>query len=184
MSRSKYAILGMLTIEPMTGYDMKNFTEEALSQFWHESYGNLYPRLQSLEEEGLVHGRVEERSGGPDARVYSLTPRGRGALRRWLEEPPAEDRVRSELLLKVFFGSEGRPGLTARHIREYRARQRELRDLFDSLDARFRSESADDPNVRFWLMALRRGQLTVDARLRWCQECLEALDAQDATSAS
>lgn len=62
----------MLTIEPMTGYDMKRFCEQSLVHFWHESYGNLYPRLKRLERKGLIRGRKEAREGVPRS-----TPRSR-----------------------------------------------------------------------------------------------------------
>ena len=39
--KSKYAILGMLSIEPMSGYDIKKEVEKSISNFWTESYGQI-----------------------------------------------------------------------------------------------------------------------------------------------
>src|SRR6056297_794957 len=97
-SKTDDAILGMLTVSPMSGYDMKKFSEQSLTHFWHESFGNLYPRLKRLEADGLVRGRREARSQAPDATVYSLTEAGRDRFAAWLEEDPEPERIRNELL--------------------------------------------------------------------------------------
>ncbi|MDH3629255.1 MAG: PadR family transcriptional regulator, partial [Acidobacteriota bacterium] len=44
-SSSRYAVLGILTLEPMSGYDIKKFIETSVAHFWRESYGNIYPLL-------------------------------------------------------------------------------------------------------------------------------------------
>lgn len=175
MSASKYAILGMLTIEPMTGYDLKKLTETALVHFWHESYGNLYPRLKRLAAAGLVEVREEARAGGPDAKVYSLTARGREAFEEWLGETPADEPVRSELLLKMFFGTQAPADVTEKHILDFQERHRARQAMFAAVEGRLRADEAANPSLPFWLMTLRRGQLTVEARLQWCEECLEVL---------
>jgi DNA-binding PadR family transcriptional regulator len=46
--KSKYAILGMLSIAPMSGYDIKKQVETSISNFWSESYGQIYPALRNL----------------------------------------------------------------------------------------------------------------------------------------
>lgn len=176
VSRTDAAILGMLTVEPMTGYDMKKFCERSLVHFWHESYGNLYPRLKGLESAGLVEARREAREGGPDATVYTLTAAGRGRFLEWLGREPAPERIRSEFMLKIFFGAESGPGTCATRIRAYEERQRELRAEYAAIEDMLRSSLEDRPEVPFWLMSLRRGQLLNEARLRWCRESLAMIE--------
>lgn len=53
-NRSRYAILGALTIRPMSGYDIRQFFAKSVSHFWDESYGQIYPILKGLHSEGLV----------------------------------------------------------------------------------------------------------------------------------
>ena len=45
---SRYAVLGMLSIRPMSGYDIKQAIGESVVHFWDESYGRIYPSLQRL----------------------------------------------------------------------------------------------------------------------------------------
>ena len=49
-SRSRYAVLGALTIAPMSGYDLRAFFDQSVRFFWNESYGQIYPELRRLRE--------------------------------------------------------------------------------------------------------------------------------------
>jgi PadR family transcriptional regulator AphA len=80
-NKSQYAVLGALSMRPMSGYDIKKTFEQSIGSFWSESYGQIYPILRSLVAEGLATSRVEKQPGGPDRRVYALTEAGREELR-------------------------------------------------------------------------------------------------------
>src|SRR3989475_5996974 len=99
---SRHAILGVLSLCPMSGYDVKKLIERSIAHFWNESYGQIYPILNRLAAEGLAERRRERQRGKPDRHVYSLTPKGRQELERGLALPPRLEPVRSELLLKPF----------------------------------------------------------------------------------
>src|SRR5256885_8742461 len=42
-----------------TGYDIKTFVDRTTRYFWAASYGQIYPELKRLEDQGLVRGRAE-----------------------------------------------------------------------------------------------------------------------------
>lgn len=184
MSQTRFAILGMLTLGPMSGYDLKKLSERSLAHFWHESFGNLYPRLGELEADGLVTARRERRKRAPDAIVYRITPRGRRVLSAWLEEPAAAERIRSELLLKVFFGAQAPVEVTIEQVASYRRHQEAVRATYAAIDLGLRDEMKMSRDAAFQLMTLRRGQLLTDARLRWCDETLASLERMRATAAT
>lgn len=175
--KSKYAILGMLSIEPMSGYDIKKEIQESISYFWTESYGQIYPVLKSLVAEKLVTKTVEKGAGKPDRHVYSLTATGRKELRAWLAEsvslPKAE---RSELLLKLFFGEEVEVSVNIRHIEQFREFQRGLLKKYEAVEKEIRTSYPDDPNLPYWLMTISYGQHVRQALLDWCDETLANLN--------
>jgi PadR family transcriptional regulator, regulatory protein AphA len=114
-------ILGMLAFGIDTGYDIKQMVDKATRHFWAVSYGQLYPELRRLEQQGLIHGRSEP-TGGRSRKVYELTDAGSEALRDWLGAP-AEPlyEVRDEGLLKLFF-SEADPEQRIDIVRAIRKR--------------------------------------------------------------
>ena len=119
MARSnltRFVILGLIDAEPMSGYDVKKFVQETIADFWNESYGNLYPTLKKLVEEGLAEKTIETQTGKPDRMIYQITPLGRKALVEWLHEPFQLPKVRNEFLLKLFFGDNVPVEVNRNHI--------------------------------------------------------------------
>jgi PadR family transcriptional regulator, regulatory protein AphA len=104
-------ILGMLGIEPMCGYEIKQFVDQSTRFFWAASYGQIYPELGKLSEAGLIEGAADPR-GARKRTVFSLTAAGRDALDAWLAAPSAIQEMRDESLLKVFFSDIGGPPAT------------------------------------------------------------------------
>ncbi len=172
MNRTEAAILVLLGIEPMSGYDLKAMIDTSLSHFWSASWGSLYPALRKLEARGWVSVAVESRPRGPEARVHSLEPEGKEALQAWLSEPPAGDDVRSELTLRVFAGAHLAPGVLTSHLEgEVRRLRGELARL-RSVRTQLERAGAGHPHLRWWLLALDRGTHMTGARLEWTREAL------------
>jgi DNA-binding PadR family transcriptional regulator len=174
--KSKYAVLGMLSIAPMSGYDIKKQVETSISNFWTESYGQIYPVLKNLIAEKFVSKTVESEAGKPDRHVYSLTARGRKELRRWLLEGFAPKIQRNEFLLKLFFGEEITPKANIAHVEQFRELQRELLRKYGAVEKEITREYADNSNAPYWLMTVRYGQHVGRALVRWCDSTLAELN--------
>ena len=105
-SKTRFAVLGILSCGPMSGYDIKKFYEQNVAGFWSESYGQIYPILKRLAQEGLATRSVHQQEGKPDRHIYAITEKGRGQLRQWLEAPTGPHIGRHETLLKLMFGQQ------------------------------------------------------------------------------
>jgi PadR family transcriptional regulator, regulatory protein AphA len=129
LSPTARVILGMLALGNRTGYEIKQMVDLSTRRFWAARYGQIYPELRHLEDQGLVRGRPEP-SGGRARTVYDLTEAGEAALREWLASD--EDLVyeaRDEGMLKLFF-SDSLPERRLENIRAMRALQeRKLSEL-------------------------------------------------------
>ncbi len=129
LSPTGRVILGMIAFGKRTGYDIKAFVDRTTRYFWAASYGQIYPELKRLEDQGLIVGR-DEPSGGRARTVYELTSAGHAALNAWLsshDEPLYE--LRDEGMLKLFF-SDSLPETRLDNIRAMRARmERKLAQL-------------------------------------------------------
>jgi DNA-binding PadR family transcriptional regulator len=97
-----YAVLGLLSREELSGYDLKRWMERPLGYFWSARHSQIYPELARLEGEGLVTHTLVEQSGKPDKKVYEITAEGLEALRDWVTQPPTSRPVRDELTLKAY----------------------------------------------------------------------------------
>jgi DNA-binding PadR family transcriptional regulator len=132
LSPTAYVILGMVSRESRSGYEIKALVDDTTRFFWAASYGQIYPELKRLSEAGLIEGSDAPR-GERKRTVYAITAEGERALREWLRQPPQTFELREEGLLKLFFSGVISPeeaAETLRAMREHRhgvaARLREI----------------------------------------------------------
>jgi DNA-binding PadR family transcriptional regulator len=104
LSSTAYVILGMVSREPRSGYEIKAAVDNSTRFFWAASYGQIYPELKRLSEAGLVEG-VDAPRGDRKRSEYAITADGEAELKAWLRQPPQTSEMREEGLLKLFFSS-------------------------------------------------------------------------------
>jgi PadR family transcriptional regulator AphA len=180
-ARSQFAILGMLTLGPMSGYELKLRIAQSIGHFWQESFGQLYPALSLLEERGLVSSR-QVAEGERERRVYTITKRGRAELRAWLAKPAPRHVERNELLLKLFFGSEVDVATSMGQLQRSRDDAAQRLSALREIGAVLARQLAGSPGHDYYWATLRNGELGLEAHLRWCDEVLERLGSLRASS--
>ncbi len=168
-NRSQYAILGMMSLRPMTGYEVKKTIERSIGNFWHESYGQIYPLLQQLTRQGLLKASADP-GGRRSSKRYAITALGRRVLRAWLAQPITLQVGRNDVLLKLFLGVESGPENTRAHLAQFRRAHEELRDKYAAIGRWLRDQHRDSPHLPYWLLTLRYGELETEALLAWCDE--------------
>ena len=172
-----YAILGMLSLAPMSGYDIRKEAATSIGYFWSESYGQIYPALRELKAEGWIRRLPGRKAGSRDRHVYEITERGREALAAWRTEPPRDAPLRNELLLKLFFGRRDSIGHEIEWIDRHLAREREALQAFGRIREQLMKEQREHPSLPFWLMTLSYGEHRSRGMVRWCRETRRALKA-------
>ena len=168
-------LLGLLAIEPMSGYDLGLTIRESIGHFWNESYGQIYPNLKKLAAEEFVTAKVQRQKGKPDRHIYSITKKGRERLAKWLAVPPQPEVPRNELLLKLFFGAQVEPGIPIEYLERMVATERGLLRRFEQIHEAI-DRSRQYPDTPYWKMAARFGELELEAHLRWAEEALAELN--------
>lgn len=156
--------MGLLSREPLHGYEVKNRFEEMLGGTWDVNIGQIYTTLQRLERDGLV--RPAGPRGDRGKLAYELSPAGRKALQEWLDAPVSgpqqlHEDIYVKLLLATRIANGDLPQLLGRQKRAYLQR---LRDL-NRLEERARRDGRSD------LARLVRGALLhTEADLKWMDE--------------
>ncbi len=181
-NKTRYALLGFLSLSPMSGYDIKKMCDKSIKYFWNENLGNIYPVLKKMEEEKLVSMERHYQEDSPDKKVYSITDEGCDQLRKWLKHPPDIRKLREELLLQVFFGDMCSPMLLVEKIKERKKLCkiliRELNELKDylldkygrPLDEQGKQRQA---SVTYWLQTISFGLRLYHVELEWCDESIQ-----------
>ena len=94
-------MLGFLHLHPRSGQELKRAADRSVANFWGISYGQIYPQLKELQENGLITP-FEDEAGGRGSK-FRLTEEGEAALVTWLEKPAERPVFRDEFLVKVLF---------------------------------------------------------------------------------
>ena len=106
LSTTSHAILGLLSLRSWTTYELAKQVQKSLGWFWPRAERKLYDEPKRLAAAGLASSE-KEMTGARPRTVYTVTRRGRSALKRWLSEPPAPPTLEFEGMVKVFFADGG-----------------------------------------------------------------------------
>lgn len=170
-------ILGLLSHEPMTGYDIKRKMDTGLKLFWNASFGSIYPTLNLLEQEG----KVIKTEDGDDKRnkiFYTITDKGRDSLKEWLRTPVIKDELRYETLLKLFFGNEVGPDLTVEHIKAFEEKTRQEL-AFSKMSVESLKDHPEEEAHKYYMMTAIFGVKVYQVYLDWCAEVQAILEQQE-----
>ena len=103
----EHLILGLLSLQPKTGYDIKKYLDTEW-RFVRDSVhlSQLYRTLKGMQENEWVTFVGEEREGRPDTKTYSITPKGKNEFLTWLYSPLKLTfrYVDSDLSSRIAFG--------------------------------------------------------------------------------
>jgi DNA-binding PadR family transcriptional regulator len=177
MPPTAYCVLGLLGSGPMSGYDLKQLADQSISHFyWSPARSQIYSELRRLAASGMVTEERIEQETRPDKRVYEMTPRGRAALKAWLEQDdPEPDTSKNSTLLRVFFGREMDPQAL---IRMLRAKLEEVRLVHRRLADIHATVQHDDQ--RFYsALTIRAGLLHTAANMAWAEEALQKIEERE-----
>lgn len=176
-NRTKYIVLGMLTVQPSSGYEINKMIKSSTNYFWSESEGQIYPALAKCVADGLA--TCKEKHAPNNARIkkiYSITARGREILSEWLKKEPQKTSVRSEFLLKIFFaGNIENKDVIVHLIKFQNDAKKELAQL-EKIRLELGSiDNNSNVHAKFWLLSVDSGIKSTRAELAWCKDALATL---------
>lgn len=172
-SSTGYVLLGVLALAgPMTGFEIRSFIDQSVQFFWRESFGQIYPELKRLHEEGLIKP-ASARDRKREAQPWRITQAGRAALRAWLDRPAQVQPMRDETLLKLFFARFASEESAEHLIAAARTAAEARLAALEKADRAVIAEP-DDPDLLNSLTVIARGQIAARATLAWCDRA-EAL---------
>lgn len=167
-------ILGLLSHEELTGYEIKKRMDTTLKYFWGASYGSIYPALNDLVNRGLATKR-EDTESKRNKLIYTITNDGRNYLKEWLTLPVEKDELRYETLLKLFFGNEQGAEQAISHIEVFEKKiEKELPYLLNAEKILNKCLNDDTAHKYYWL-TVEFGIKTYRTYLEWCEEAKKFL---------
>lgn len=175
INKTRFALLGFLSMGPNSGYDIKKYMERTTSHFWREGDSSIYPILKQLLKEEMVTCALTNTESDKPKKVYTITNAGQQELEQWLLETPEIPHSRNEMMLKVFFGWNVEREVILSHLEKYRnivnARLKQYKFWEKTVPA---PKAIKNDRLHRYL-TLRAGVISAEATLKWCDEALELL---------
>jgi DNA-binding PadR family transcriptional regulator len=176
LSPTSSAILGLLSIQPFTTYELAQQMDRTLSWFWPRAASVIYEEPKKLVVAGLATSRATF-TGKRRGTVYEITARGRAALRDWLDAPAAGMRIEFEAMIKVAFADAGDISQLRATVSEIRADAEERLAEIRHRSTQYATSGGPFPD-RLPIAAIT-GKLLMgqyEAVLRWVRWAEDAID--------
>jgi PadR family transcriptional regulator AphA len=106
LSATSAALLGQLAWREQSTYELVKAMGGNVRFFWPRAESHVYREVKRLTAAGMATASAGATGRRPRT-TYSITAAGRGALARWLAQPPGGVVLEHEPLLRVFIASNG-----------------------------------------------------------------------------
>jgi DNA-binding PadR family transcriptional regulator len=167
----RYFVLGLLAQQPMSGYDIKRLLERLKWLIGSSSFGNIYPTLHALLQDGWVTVDVITHEDRPPKKVYTIRERGRQALRESLDRPVSPEASMKAFVMRLILAHDfDQRGLIA-CLRQRQAQVISHRDALEEMSGESRQTGVG------WQLALDYGLAVADTELDWLDRALSRTPA-------
>jgi DNA-binding PadR family transcriptional regulator len=166
---AEWAILGLLRIRPMHGYEMaRRLERDGLPEVCPVEQSSLYTYLRTLEGRGLVAWDEARVGLRPPRKIYALTADGTALVDAWLRAPVGRMRdVRLVFLLKLYFLRQLDPEAEVLLLREQAA----------ACEGYLRNLDAQSPAGAFTELVRASKRSAAEGTLAWIRRVLAEREA-------
>ncbi|WP_294550730.1 helix-turn-helix transcriptional regulator [uncultured Pseudoflavonifractor sp.] len=133
----EYLVLGLLSLSPMTGYELQQFIRQNLALICSHSAGSVHAALSKLEREGRITAALAA-EGGRRKKIFSITESGRAAFSSWVAQPMQAEKVKNMELSRLFFLGLAKPEERSAAIQNYIRQMEETEAVLRTIRDRFR----------------------------------------------
>jgi DNA-binding PadR family transcriptional regulator len=167
-------VLGLLSRQPMSGYDVKRILDSLSWLIGNPSFGSLYPALHALLEDGQVAVEIQPQPGKPDRKIYTITEAGRQTLREWVSEPIGTDASLRAFAMRLLLARTFSQPTLRKHLVQRRSQVAEQQQAL--IDAAGNGRWVPDLEQH---LALDYGLALANAELAWLDGVLDQLNRSD-----
>lgn len=97
----QYAILGLLSWRPSSGYELKKVFEDSPYLYWSGNNNQIYKSLIQLQQDGLISYETIHQDGAPSKKIYSITKKGTSELKEWITGASAVPEFKNPFLIQL-----------------------------------------------------------------------------------
>ncbi len=165
----QHAILGFLSYQPLSGYDLKKAFDRSVQYFWPANQSQIYRTLASLKVKGLIEQEVIERQDRLDLKLYHITTAGREELHRWLSTPFRKSEARDPFQIQIYFAGEISDEELLNLLKNKIKKIEERLAIFDIAYPRYQEKLKTHEDQRGFFMNIVTMELGILSGLTWLE---------------
>jgi len=179
----KHGLLGLLILEPHTGYELDKEFRETMQYIWQAKNSQIYNELDKMEQKGWLTSEYVIQTDKPNKRVYSITESGKAELLDWLAAPEEDVKnaltQKSAFLLRVLYAGYTNKEAALKLLRSFRevclARKVEQEGIRVAIA---RDEPDYDHEITlYWNLVALHGEIALQARIDWVEKAINIVES-------
>lgn len=174
-----HGILGFLTYEKMSGYDLAKAFRASVQFFWNAQNSQIYLTLDKLEKQSYVTHELIVQTDKPNKKLYSITESGKAEFLRWLSDNAADAATdfKSAFLMKIFFSGNRTPDQSITMLKKFVDDCRSYTESMSTIPDSIAQYGREVPAYvsMYWQFAAGFGYRYLHMCMEWAQECIEQL---------
>ncbi|MCP5093958.1 MAG: PadR family transcriptional regulator [Chloroflexi bacterium] len=177
----KHAILGFLSYQSLTGYDLKQGFDRSVQHFWPADQGQIYRTLNQLEKAEWVTKELVPQEDRPNRKVYHITEAGRVELHTWLTTPLSPPPSREPFLIQIFLGGLMSDEELLTIVTAEANQAKEKIAILSNVMTSYEEKQTEGMNKHFFqsLLTLESGLHMSRAYLQWLESVETRIQSQD-----
>lgn len=189
----RYALLALLTAQPMTGYDLAKSFRVSVGHVWHAPDSQIYPELRRMDADGLIAGTAVPWGPNSTKTEYTITDAGRDAFRAWMGTAIPYPRERDPAHLRAAYFEWAEPDVVraqlVAHIAHFADARQQWQGQLDAITARTHpivarrvadaTPAQGDRIVAYKAFAYEGMIAHADQEIAWAHRGLQLVDALD-----
>ena len=137
--------------------------------------------MQGLEHEKWVSKTIVPQNGRPDKNVYAITAAGQTELLRWLGDEDLGLRIKTPILMKVFFMGERSVRDNIHYfesvIKSCEVFLKSLESVPQYIDT-YSDIIEQKGKTLYWQMTAEYGRQSMQMQIKWAQDCIRRLEGK------
>jgi PadR family transcriptional regulator AphA len=176
----KYAVLGLLSFKPQTGYELKANFEQSIRYLWNADQAQIYRTLAEITKEGLTVSHTVQQTERPNKKVYNITKAGEDELKQWLANPLQSKDQHNAELVQIFFSGKLSDEEVLTNLKKLRYNIVVGLSGLSSLETKSELFNLKNKSLRsrfFFYSTLQLGIHSAELNLKWIDEMIEKIES-------
>jgi len=174
----RYAILGFLSVRPLSGYDLKKIFEDSIIFHWSGNNNQIYRTLVELHHEGMVTQEIQQQDDYPARKIYTITEKGLAELRQWALGEPELPQIKHAFLVQLAWADQLENDELDILLRQYEAEVRDQLAMAQELKRRKNFSPQRTPREAYLWDAIMDNKISFyENELNWVRQVRETLES-------